>query len=171
MDFNSKSVAFIYFYIIAFIFVREPIHKLAGYIILTIVYIISGIAVAYVYSKYNNIITHIITNPFYMKGLIFAVFTIVFVTLFSLIYIIDAYYAQASKLKSFDLKLNQRYKNLLATFENAFLVGNVTFACMLLALASGFINVTIIYIGILVPFVCVWFQLASAIRFSKIKND
>jgi len=91
--------------------------------------------------------------------------------LFSLIYIIDAYYAQASKLKSFDLKLNQRYKNLLATFENAFLVGNVTFACMLLALASGINNVIIIYIGILVPFVSVWFQLASAIRFSKIKND
>jgi hypothetical protein len=134
---------------------------------LTIVYIFSGVAVAYAYNNFNNPIT----NPYYLKGLILAVFIIAIVTLFSLIYIIDAYYAQASKLKSFDLKLNQRYKNLLATFENAFLVGNVTFACMLLALASGINNVIIIYIGILVPFVSVWFQLASAIRFSKIKND
>ncbi len=169
MDFNSKSVAFIYFYIIAFIYVREPNYKHIGYIMLTIVYIFSGVAVAYAYSNYP--ITNLNTNPLYLKGLILAVFIIVFVTLFSLIYIIDAYYAQASKLKSFDLKLNQRYINLLTTFENAFLVGNVTFACMLLALASGFKNVIIIYIGILVPFVSVWFQLASAIRFSKIKND
>lgn len=169
MDFNSKSVAFIYFYIIAFIYVREPIHKHIGYIMLTIVYIFSGVAVAYAYSNYP--ITNLITNPLYLKGLILAVFIIVFVTLFSLIYIIDAYYVQASKLKSFDLKLNQRYKNLLATFENAFIVGNVTFACMLLALASDFKYLTIIYIGILVPFISVWFQLASAIRFSKIKND
>ena len=169
MDFNSKSVAFIYFYIIAFIYVKEPNYKHIGYIMLTIVYIFSGVAVAYAYSNYP--ITNLNTNPLYLKGLILAVFIIVFVTLFSLIYIIDAYYAQASKLKSFDLKLNQRYKNQLATFENAFLVGNVTFACMLLALASDFKYLTIIYIGILVPFVSVWFQLASAIRFSKIKND
>jgi hypothetical protein len=169
MDFNSKSVAFIYFYIIAFIYVREPNYKHIGYIMLTIVYIFSGVAVAYAYSNYP--IANLITNPLYLKGLILAVFIIVFVTLFSLIYIIDAYYAQASKLKSFDLKLNQHYKNLLTTFENAFLVGNVTFACMLLALASGFKYLTIIYIGILVPFISVWFQLASAIRFSKIKND
>lgn len=169
MESSPSSIAFIYFYIIAFIYVREPNYKHIGYIMLTIVYIFSGVAVAYAYSNYP--ITNLITNPLYLKGLILVVFIIVFVTLFSLIYIIDAYYVQASKLKSFDLKLNQRYKNLLATFENAFIVGNVTFACMLLALASDFKYLTIIYIGILVPFVSVWFQLASAIRFSKIKND
>lgn len=167
MDISPASTLFLLFYIIAFIYVREPNHKHIGYIMLTIVYIFSGVAIAQAHNNFYNPIT----NPYYLKGLASAVFIIVFVTLFSLIYIIDAIYAQASKLKSFDLKLNQRYKNLLATFENAFIVGNVSFAFMLIALASGYNNVTIIFIGIMVPFICVWFQLASAIRFSKIKND
>ena len=65
MESSPSSIAFIYFYIIAFIYIREPNYKHIGYIMLTIVYIFSGVAVAYAYSIYP--IANLINNPLYLK--------------------------------------------------------------------------------------------------------
>ena len=164
----SAIITFLFAYIITFIYVREPHYKYIGYIMLTIVYIFSVFATI---QSRNLFIPSIVTNPTYAKGLAFALFIIVFVTLFSLIKILDAYSTQASKLKSFDLKLNRNYKTLLQTFENTFIIGNVVMSLLLILLSSNMVNAPLLYAGILIPFVCVWFQLSSSIQFSKIKND
>jgi hypothetical protein len=130
---------------------------------LTIVYIFSVLA-----TIQNRNIFVIESNPMLTKGIAIVLFVIVFVTLFSLIKILDAYSTQASKLKSFDLKLNKNYKTQLQTFETTFIIGNVFMA---LALLQGQLYPLIFYLGLLVPFVCVWFQLSASIQFSKIKND
>lgn len=192
----SPLVIFIFFYIIAFIYVREPHYKYIGYIMLAIVYILSVIVTIQnrdlFWPAIINIFPKDSTFP-YEKALFIVLFAIVFFTLFSIIKVIDAYSDAASKKKSFDLKLSQRNKNFLAAYENSFIVGNVFMAVALLVLAinpnnempfstSGITtrvgklfenidNKVIIYLGVLVPFICVWIQFGNAWQFSKIKNN
>jgi hypothetical protein len=161
---------FIFFYIITFIYVREPHYKYIGYIMLAIVYILSCIAIIMNRELYIENLTTLTTS--YTKWIILVIAIVVSVSLSSIITIIDAYTVSASSKKSFDLKLNTYYKNQLATFENTFIIGNVLLALIFVYLTMDTThNKVVLYIGLLVPFVCVWFQLASAIRFSKIKKD
>ena len=148
----SAFITFLFAYIITLIYVKEPNYKYIGYIMLTIVYIFS-------------VLFAIQNQSIEQKGVAIVLFVIVFITLFSLIKILDAYSTQASKLKSFDLKLNKNYKTQLQTFETTFIIGNVALALGLL------MGPPILYLGLFVPFVCIWFQLAASIQFSKIKND
>ncbi len=183
----SPLVTFIFFYIIAFIYVREPHYKYIGYIMLAVVYILSVIVTVINRDLFINSINNILTNSLYKRALFIAVFAIVFFTLFSIIKILDAYSDAASKKNSFDLKLSQRYKQYLNAYENSFIVGNVFMALGLLVLAmntSSLNNINIfnkfsfkkeynvwLYVCGLIAFISVWIQLAFAIKFSKIKND
>ena len=191
----SPLVTFIFFYIIAFIYVREPHYKYIGYIMLAIVYILSVIVTIINRDLFINSINGILrapsvpdwalalTNSLYKRALFIAVFAIVFFTLFSIIKILDAYSDAASKKNSFDLKLSQRYKQYLNAYENSFIVGNVFMALGLLVLVmntSSLNSINIfnkfsfnvwLYVCGLIAFISVWIQLAFAIKFSKIKND
>ncbi len=184
----SPLVTFIFFYIIAFIYVREPHYKYIGYVMLAVVYILSVIVTVINRDLFIGAIRRILTNPLYQRALFIALFAIVFFTLFSIIKILDAYSDAASKKNSFDLKLSQRYKQYLNAYENSFIVGNVFMALGLLVLAMNTITGNIVirgktiasyeqgynvwlYVCGLIAFISVWIQLAFAIKFSKIKND
>lgn len=101
-----------------------------------------------------------------------SIFCIVFVTAYSLVTVIDAYFAKANKVQTFDLKLSQRFKNHLLAFENTFIVGWTTFAVFLLSLTNAEWTSKNIYVApLFASFVCVWVQLAYATNFAKIKRD
>ena len=167
MNSCSPLITFLFAYIVAFIYIREPNYKFIGYIMLCVVYIFSALS----FIKHRDLYLSLLSNPIHLKGVSLVLFVIVFVSLFSLIKIIDAYYKQASKIKSFDLKLNNNYKTQLATYEYTFIIGNIAIALGLLLASYGKLIVPMLYISILIPFICIWFQLSSSIRFSKIKND
>jgi hypothetical protein len=69
----------------------------------------------------------------YYYAFLASIFCVVFVTAYSLITVIDAYFAKANKVQTFDLKLSQRFKNHLLVFENTFIVGWTSFALFLLS--------------------------------------
>lgn len=161
----SPLVTFIVFYIVALIYVKEPHYKYIGYIMLAIIYILSGIVTIQNRELF-------LPNLMYQRVAFIAIFAIVFFTLFSIIKILDAYSDASSSKNSFDLKLSQRYKMYLNTYENSFIVGNVFMALGLLVLAQPpQLALPLLYICGLVAFICVWIQLAYAVKFSKIKND
>ncbi len=167
----SPLVTFIVFYIVALIYVKEPHYKYIGYIMLAIIYILSGIVT--IQNRELFLPVSLLPNLMYQRVAFIAIFAIVFFTLFSIIKILDAYSDASSSKNSFDLKLSQRYKMYLNSYENSFIVGNVFMALGLLVLAQPpqSINQVLLYICGLVAFICVWIQFAYAIKFSKIKND
>ncbi len=168
MDCNASLVLFIFFYIIAFIYVKEPHYKLIGYVMLSVIYFLSLVSIGM-----NREIFILPTLPtMYYYAFLASIFCVVFVTAYSLITVIDAYFAKANKVQTFDLKLSQRFKNHLLVFENTFIVGWTSFALFLLSLTNAeWTNKNIYAVPLLASFVCVWIQLAFATKFAKIKRD
>jgi hypothetical protein len=126
---SQSIILLIVFYIIAFIYVKEPHYKYFGYIMLAIVYMFSlGIAmqnretIQKGFAFFENVFLQnmVIKNVFLLCVLCIVVFN-----LYSLIRIINAYWVKSKTMKSFDLKLNERHKKNLLHFDNSFIVGNV----------------------------------------------
>lgn len=177
---GQNVVFLIIFYIIAFIYVKEPHYKYFGYIMLTIVYLFSlGITlqnasdIAHGFELFQLAFLQnvVIKNVF----MLFA-FSIVVFNLYSLIRILNAYWFKTKSMKSFDLKLNERHKENLRNFDNSFIVGNSAAALLLLSFTqpqiSSFSNINVIRaILFLISFVCVWIETAFSTKFSYIKRD
>ena len=186
----GQSVVFlIVFYIIAFIYVKEPHYKYFGYIMITIVYLFSlGIIlqnasdIATGFQPFRNAFLQNI--GIYNVFMLFA-FSIVLFNLYSLIGVLNAYWFKTKSMKSFDLKLNERLKQNLLHFDNSFIVGNVAAALFILSLVwnnnTGIPFFDIIRMVLtnngtraflfLTSFVCVWIMTAYSIMFSYIKRD
>ena len=177
---GQNVVFLIIFYIIAFIYVKEPHYKYFGYIMLTIVYLFSlgitlqnasDIALEFESFQQKFLQNVVIKNVF----MLFA-FSIVVFNLYSLIRILNAYWFKTKSMKSFDLKLNERHKENLRNFDNSFIVGNSAAALLLLSFTqpqiSSFSNINVIRaILFLISFVCVWIETAFSTKFSYIKRD
>ena len=188
-DCGQSIVFLIVFYIIAFIYVKEPHFKYFGYIMLTIVYLFSlGITVQ------NTSAISIGFQPFktaflqnvgvYNVFMLFA-FSIVVFNLYSLGRVLEAYWFKTKSMKSFDLKLSDRHKRNLLHFDNSFIVGNVAAALLLFSLVwsnnTGIVFLDIIKLGFtnnftrmvlfLIAFICVWIETTFSTLFAKIKRD
>lgn len=192
----GQSIVFlIVFYIIAFIYVKEPHFKYFGYIMLTIVYLFSlgvmlqnasAIALGFQTFKIAFLQQKLVYNVF----MLFA-FSIIVFNLYSLGRILEAYWFKTKSMKSFDLKLNQRHKKNLRNFDISFIVGNVAATLLLFSLVgignTGVQWITDIQTAIssgskppivfiqgflfLVSFACVWVETAFSTLFANIKRD
>jgi hypothetical protein len=186
----GQSVVFlIVFYIIAFIYVKEPNYKYFGYIMLSIIYLFSlaitlqnasDIATGFQPFRIAFLQNAVIYNVF----MLFA-FSIVVFNLYSLIRVINAYSFKTKSMKSLDLKLNERHKQNLLHFDNSFIVGNVAAALFILSLVwnsetgikffdivrTVLTNNGVRAVLFLISFVCVWIETAFSTMFSYIKRD
>ncbi len=180
----GQSIVFlIIFYIIAFIYVKEPHYKYFGYIMLIIVYIFSlGIglqnadAISTGFATFSQMFLQNIVNRnlFMLSALSIVVFN-----LYSLIRVTNAYWFKTKSMKSFNLKLNKRHKKNLNNFDNSFIVGNVALALLIISfIGTGLPAVDqIIQFPVLqaflflIAFVCVWIETTYSTKFSYIKRD
>lgn len=181
----NQSVAFlIIFYIIAFIYVKEPHYKYFGYIMLMIVYLASLLVMFQNYSEIGNGFTTM-TSGFTMKseGLTkfiysatgISMFAIVFFNIYSLFKVLNAYWFRTKTMKSFDLKLSTHHKSNLIRFDNSFIVGNIAFALLIMSFIlepfppeyQKYIQAVLLFVS----FVCVLIEIDYATRFSYIKRD
>jgi len=180
----GQSVVFlIIFYIIAFIYVKEPHYKYFGYIMLTIVYLFSlGIGLQNADAILTGFATFsqmFLQNVVIRNAFVLSAFSIVVFNLYSLIRVLNAYWFKTKSMKSFDLKLNERHKQNLNNFDNSFIVGNVATALLIISfIGTGTLMVDqIIQFPVLqaflflVAFVCVWIETAYSTKFSYIKRD
>jgi len=177
---NQSILFLIIFYIIAFIYVKEPHYKYFGYIMLTIVYLFSlGIVfqnAATFATGFQTFQNTFLTQPVAYNVFILSVLSIVVFNLYSLIRVLNAYWFKTKSMKSFDLKLNERHKQNLNHFDNSFIVGNV--AAVLLLVSFNGPNVDKIiklpflqFVLFLVSFICVWIETAYSTMFSYITRD
>jgi hypothetical protein len=180
----GQSIVFlIIFYIIAFIYVKEPHYKYFGYIMLIIIYIFSlGIglqnagAISTGFATFSQMFLQniLIRNLFMLSALSIVVFN-----LYSLIRVINAYWFKTKSMKSFDLKLNKRHQKNLNNFDNSFIVGNIALALLIISFIGTGLPVVdqIIQFPVLqaflflIAFVCVWIETAYSTKFSYIKRD
>lgn len=128
---TSQSIVFlIVFYIIAFIYVKEPNYKYFGYIMLAIVYLFSlGIAIQNketIQTGFAIFEAAFLQNMIIKNVFLLCVLCIVVFNIYSLFRILNAYWFKTKSMKSFDLKLNTRHKENLRNFDNSFIVGNVS---------------------------------------------
>lgn len=186
----GQSVVFlIVFYIVAFIYVKEPHYKYFGYIMLTIVYLFSlGVTLqnaSAVANGFQSFRSEFLYQPVAYNVFMLFAFSIVVFNLYSLIRVLNAYWFKTKTMKSFDLKLNERHKQNLLHFDNSFIVGNVASALLLLSFVWNN-NTEIPFFDIirmilttnvvravlfLVSFVCVWIETTFSTKFSYIKRD
>ena len=183
MAYGQSLVYLIIFYIIAFIYVKEPHYKYFGYIMLMIVYIFflgiglqnaSEISTGFATFSQMFLQNIVIRNVFMLSS-----FSIIVFNLYSLIRILNAYWFKTKSMKSLDLKLNERHKNNLNNFDISFIVGNVAATLLILSfIGTGFLAVDqiiqfpVLQLGLfLVSFVCVWIETAYSTKFSYIKRD
>jgi hypothetical protein len=186
----GQSIVFlIVFYIIAFIYIKEPNYRYFGYIMLTIVYIFSlgiimqnfiAIAAGFQPFKAEFLQNVVVYNVF----MLFA-FSIIVFNLYSLFTVLKSYWFKTKSMKSFNLKLNRRHKNNLRNFDNSFIVGNAAAALLLLSFVwtnnTGIVYLDIIKTGFtnnitrmglfLIAFICVWIETTVSTMFSYIKRD
>ena len=186
----GQSVVFlIVFYIVAFIYVKEPHYKYFGYIMLTIVYLFSlGITLqnaSEIVKGFQSFKQVFLQNAGVYNVFMLFAFSILVFNLYSLIRVLNAYWFKTKSMKSFDLKLNERHKRNLLHFDNSFIVGNVAAALLLLSFAWNtttgipffdiirqiltFNGVRVILFSI--SFICVWIETAFSTKFSYIKRD
>jgi hypothetical protein len=129
MDSLQKFVFIIIFYIIAFIYVKEPRYKFFGYIMLTIVYLSSIFILLYntndITTGFKLLLENILSGVKMYNVFLLAAFSIVFFNLYSLIKILNAYWYKSTKVKSYNLKLSKQQKDNLTRFDNSFIVGNI----------------------------------------------
>lgn len=197
---GEQSLVFlIIFYIVAFIYVKEPHYKYFGYIMLMIVYLFSiGIGLqnaTSIMTGFDAVRTAFLSNIVVYNIFILCAFSIIFFNLYSLYKVLNAYWFKTKSMKSFDLKLNERHKQNLINFDNSFIVGNVSLTFLLISLINGanattgitFIDniittmitpmannkqpIVFVQAGLfLISFVCVWVEMAFATKFSYIKR-
>jgi hypothetical protein len=183
MAYGQSLVYLIIFYIIAFIYVKEPHYKYFGYIMLTIIYIFSLVIglqnASEIVSGFATFKTAFLQQPIANNVFMLSVFSIIVFNLYSLITVLDAYWFKTKSMKSLDLKLNERHKNNLNNFDISFIVGNVAAALLILSfIGTGIPNIDqiikfpVLQLGLfLVSFVCVWIETAYSTKFSYIKRD
>ena len=192
----GQSIVFlIVFYIIAFIYVKEPHYKYFGYIMLVIVYLFSlGIMLqntSAITAGFQPFKAAFLQNVGVKNVFMLFAFSIIVFNLYSLGRVVEAYWFKTKSMKSFDLKLSQRHKNNLRNFDNSFIVGNVAAALLLfsfvgigdtgvefienikIAMTTGskppiiFIQAFLFFIS----FVCVWVETTFSTLFANIKRD
>ena len=192
----GQSIVFLLvFYIVAFIYVKEPHFKYFGYIMLAIVYLFSlGITLqnaSAIASGFQPFKTAFLTNTLVRNIFMLFAFSIIVFNLYSLGRILEAYWFKTKSMKSFDLKLNERHKKNLRNFDISFIVGNVASTLLLfsfvgfgdtgiqiieeikLAMTSGN-RPPIIFIQaflFMVSFASVWVETTYSTMFSYIKRD
>ena len=188
-DCGQSIVFLIVFYIIAFIYVKEPHFKYFGYIMLTIVYLFSlGVMLqnaSDIAQGFESFRQAFLQNVGVYNVFMLFAFSILVFNLYSLIRVLNAYWFKTKSMKSFDLKLNERHKRNLLHFDNSFIVGNVAAALLLLSFAWNtptkipffdIIRLVLTANGVrailfLISFVCVWIETAFSTKFSYIKRD
>jgi len=189
----GQSIVFLMvFYIIAFIYVKEPHFKYFGYIMLTIVYLFSlGIALqnsSAIMSGFQPFKNAFLTNTIVRNIFMLLAFSIIVFNLYSLGRILEAYWFKTKSMKSFDLKLNKRHKKNLRNFDMSFIVGNIASSLLLLSFVGfgdtgiqiieeiklAVANGPIVFIQaflFMVSFASVWVETTYSTLFSYIKRD
>lgn len=178
---NQTFVFLIIFYIIAFIYVKEPHYKYFGYIMLLIVYlafVIVGIQNIFeIIAGFNKMVEigTTGTEKFIYNATSFSILCIVFFNIYGLIRVINAYWFRTKTMKSFDLHLSARHNSNLIRFDNAFIVGNLAFALLIFSFILpddmfGYKKI-IQSILLLVSFICTLIVIAYSTMFSYIKRD
>jgi hypothetical protein len=119
------------------------------------------------------------------------VLCLIFLNVYSLIKVLDAYNSRSNIKASFDLELTEKHQKELKTFDESFLVGIVSLFVFIYLLggkerktgindldkwyASDLINTTtkssLKLLPFFISFVCGFIQVGSAVQFSKIKNE
>ncbi len=189
----GQSIVFLMvFYIIAFIYIKEPHFKYFGYIMLTIVYLFSlGIALqnsSAIMSGFQPFKNAFLTNTIVRNIFMLLAFSIIVFNLYSLGRILEAYWFKTKSMKSFDLKLNKRHKKNLRNFDMSFIVGNIASSLLLLSFVGfgdtgiqiieeiklAVANGPIVFIQaflFMVSFASVWVETTYSTLFSYIKRD
>ena len=126
------------------------------------------------YSFRNFITTFFSQSVLYKIFLLFGM-SYVFMNVYSLIKILNAYSFKSAKTGSFDLKLNKKHTKELKIFDWSFIIGNLSFFAFVYYLVSAGGNSMIKFdykwLPLLFAFISVWFVIGTAIEFSYIKRE
>ena len=126
------------------------------------------------YSFRNFITTFFSQSVLYKIFLLFGM-SYVFMNVYSLIKILNAYSFKSAKTGSFDLKLNKKHTKELKIFDWSFIIGNLSFFAFVYYLVSAGGNSMIKFdykwLPLLFAFILVWFVIGTAIEFSYIKRE
>jgi hypothetical protein len=132
---SKTLISIIIVYIVSFMYVLKKHTKFWGYVMLIIAYILSF---GYVLQFQDNItvnftpIKNILnTVKLFSEITMFHVFflcllCLIFLNVYSLIKVLNAYHFRSSVKASFDLELNEKHQKELKTFDESFLVGIVS---------------------------------------------
>ena len=125
--------------------------------------------------SFRNFITTFFSQSVLYKIFLFLGISYVFMNVYSLIKILNAYSFKSTKTGSFDLKLNKKHTKELKIFDWSFIIGNVSFFAFVYYLVSAGGNSIIKFeykwLLLLFAFISVWFVIGTAIEFSYIKRE
>lgn len=125
--------------------------------------------------SFRNFITTFFSQSVLYKIFLFLGISYVFMNVYSLIKILNAYSFKSTKTGSFDLKLNKKHTKELKIFDWSFIIGNLSFFTFLYYLVSAGGNSMIKFeykwLPLLFAFISVWFVIGTAIEFSYIKRE
>jgi hypothetical protein len=197
---SKTLISIIIVYIVSFMYVLKKHTKFWGYIMLIIAYILSF---GYVFQFDKEILTNFVPIKQMLDGLkifsqvtMFHVFflcliCLIFLNVYSLIKVLNAYHFRSSVKASFDLELTEKHEKELKTFDESFLVGIVSLFVFIYLLAGKETNIgingldkwysniminnttktSLKLLPFIISFVCGFIQLGSALQFSKIKKE
>ena len=201
---SKGFISVIIVYAVSLIYLFQNNTKFWGYVMLIIAYIFSygyvfqfrdpllkGVNefIKFVHGKTQNAMDNISIESYSVRNLMTSVFSqsvlynifllfgisYVFMNVYSLIKILNAYSFKSTKTGSFDLKLNKKHTKELKIFDWSFIIGNVSFFTFLYYLVSAGGNSMIKFdykwLPLLFAFISVWFVIGTAIEFSYIKRE
>ena len=201
---SKGFISVIIVYAVSLIYLFQNNTKFWGYVMLIIAYIFSygyifqfreplfkGVNefIKFVHGKTQNAMDNISIESYSVRNLMTSVFSqsvlynifllfgisYVFMNVYSLIKILNAYSFKSTKTGSFDLKLNKKHTKELKIFDWSFIIGNVSFFTFLYYLVSAggdsMIKFEYKWLLLLFAFISVWFVIGTAIEFSYIKRE
>jgi hypothetical protein len=178
MDECSYSIIFIVFYIVALTYVMKTHFHYIGYIMLLIVYLVNILYVGSNSGSYTGLINGLfppsILTSFTMNSLVkFAIFMIVFFSLYSLIRMIDTYNYLIGQNKTYDIRISTYHKNNVDRFNITFIVSNVVLMAMfsLMTMFGSAISVPIFLFLLALSFISMLLQIGFSTSFSGMKYD
>lgn len=201
---SKGFISVIIVYAVSLMYLFQKHTKFWGYVMLIIAYIFSygyifqfreplfkGVNefIKFVHGNTQNVVDNMTIESYSFRNLITTVFSqsvlnkifllfgtsFVFMNLYSLIKILNAYSFKSAKTGSFDLKLNKKHTKELKIFDWSLIIGNLSFFAFVYYLVSAGGNSMIKFeykwLLLLFAFISVWSVIGTAIEFSYIKRE
>jgi hypothetical protein len=192
---SKGFISVIIVYAVSLMYLFQKHTKFWGYAMLIIAYIFSygyvfqfrdpllkGVNefIKFVHGNTQNAVDNMMITTFFSQSVLYKIFlffgiSFVFMNVYSLIKILNAYSFKSTKTGSFDLKLNKKHTKELKIFDWSFIIGNVSFFAFVYYLVSAGVNSMVKFeykwLLLLFAFISVWFVIGTAIEFSYIKRE